>query len=351
MKKFFYTLAKVIATILLLSTLIFIYILPIWEPPRPEKEYKITLWSDISKEVEKELYDYINEKINKDGWANDDKLPWKYYMWSDLDANYFEDVYMDTEDNLLEKYNISYRFRYRRKSIDDIKNYLKNSIIPQRIEIQTKIYNKDFYDNKWYKTSLKNRYEIKNDYNLNFFTKEVLKRENLDLIINLTKNTFLKYKFTPVISLIDWMKNKVESFDYSQIKPTLYAILTRDRFHINKNTIFWYGDNWNNVFLITIDHVVAYKDESYKESIWKFSEIEVDFERNTLYLLFDAIDWKFTRHHYSKSQLEDIWNSFEQDQFKTRNLIIEFLNKKWIKVEEWTKTKHQKIFDIINKSK
>lgn len=350
-KHYLYKIIKILLLSLLLLGLVFVYILPIWEPPRPEKEYKITLWEDVDSKIEKELYEYINSETTKGNWANDNKLPWRYYMWSDLDSNYFEDIYMDTDDNLLEKNNISYRFRYRWANIDDIKKYKIDSILPQRVEIQTKIYGKDFIDNNWYKTSLKNRFEIKNDYNLNFVTKEILKRENFDFIINLLHFPFVKNKITPIISLINWMKEKNIDFDYDKVKPSLYAILTRNRFHVNKNTVFWYWDNWDNVFLITIDHVEVYKDSSYKEKVWKFSEIEIDFERNTLYLLFDAIDGKFSRHHYSKTELISIWDSFEQDQLKIKNLIVEFLEKKWINIEKWNKTKLQKISDIKNSSK
>lgn len=81
----------------------------------------------------------------------------------------------------------------------------------------------------------------------------------------------------------------LSDFRYSDLRPAVKLVVKRTRFHVNKTTPFGYGDNPDNVFLITIDEASVYSPDRPREVVDTFSEIEIDFERNTFFKLFDSV--------------------------------------------------------------
>ena len=79
------------------------------------------------------------------------------------------------------------------------------------------------------------------------------------------------------------------SFRYSDLRPSVKLVVKRTRFHVNKTTPFGYGDNPDNVFLVTIDEASVYAPNEPEKVVATFSEIEIDFERNTFFKLFDSV--------------------------------------------------------------
>lgn len=94
----------------------------------------------------------------------------------------------------------------------------------------------------------------------------------------------------------------------------------RTRFHVNKKTPFGYGDNPDNVFLITIDEVTVYPADGSFEPLGNFSEIEIDFERNTFFRLFDSV------YTDGNDANKGILASFEEDQKTLKSLIASKLS-------------------------
>lgn len=109
------------------------------------------------------------------------------------------------------------------------------------------------------------------------------------------------------------------NFKYSDLGPRANVVIKRTRFHVNKTTPFGYGDNPDNVFLVTIDEASVYAPGTEKVSA-TFSEIEIDFERNTFFKLFDSV--------YKAKNDENlaVLASFEADQKRLKSLIAEELS-------------------------
>ena len=93
----------------------------------------------------------------------------------------------------------------------------------------------------------------------------------------------------------------------------------RTRFHVNKTTPFGYGDNPDNVYLVTIDEVTVYSPSNPEKAVGTFSEIEIDFERNTFFKLFDSV------YKAGNESNKAVLASFEADQKKVKDLISEKL--------------------------
>jgi hypothetical protein len=96
-------------------------------------------------------------------------------------------------------------------------------------------------------------------------------------------------------------------------------VTTRTRFHINKKTPFGYGDNPDNVFLVSIDESRVYEIGT-RNVVAEFSEIEIDFERNTFFKLFDSI------HKSGNDEHVAVLRSFESDQKSLKDMISEELS-------------------------
>lgn len=96
-------------------------------------------------------------------------------------------------------------------------------------------------------------------------------------------------------------------------------VVKRTRFHVNKATPFGYGDNPDNVFLVTIDEAAVYSPEDLTKIVATFSEIEIDFERNTFFKLFDSV------YKAGNDSNREVLASFESDQKTLKDLISEEL--------------------------
>lgn len=296
--------------------------MPVWgEPPRLEQEYKLSLSGTLTDAQRKSLYDHVARELPKREWANAKFVTGSYYMGSDLDVLYFEDTYFDDASASLERSGISHRLRYRWNSLDDVFTYAKTGTVPQRIEIQTKAYGTGAISNaEGYKRALKNRYEIKNDFRLNPITSYLLKRQNGEAFVELLGNPLFGRRMSPVILTEDAAKERgLDGFRYSDLRPSVRLIVKRTRFHVNKTTPFGYGDNPDNVFLVTIDEAAVYSPDDATKIVASFSEIEIDFERNTFFKLFDSV------YKAGNDSNREVLSSFEADQKTLKNLISEEL--------------------------
>lgn len=276
----------------------------------------------LSEAQKKSLYDMVASELPKKEWANATFVTGSYYMGSDLDVLYFEDTYMDDASGSLAKSGISHRYRYRWNSFDDAENYAAKGIIPQRLEIQTKAYGTgaSVADAEGYKKALKNRYEIKNDFRLNPVTEYLLRRENQDMLLRWFGNPLLGNRLSPVTLAMDAARGRgLANFRYSDLRPSVRLVVKRTRFHINKATPFGYGDNPDNVFLITIDEASVYLPGAPDKAVGTFSEIEIDFERNTFFKLFDSV------YKAGNADNRAVLASFETDQKTVKGLISEKL--------------------------
>lgn len=241
-------------------------------------------------------------------------------MGSDLDTLYFEDTYFDTESGDLERLGISHRLRYRWNSEEDVFSYAEKGIVPQRVELQTKAYGTGaIADSEGYKKAMKNRYEIKKDFRLNPITQTILKRENGEAFVRLLQVPVFGSRFSPVLLVEDALAERGESkIRYADLRPAVEMVTTRTRFHINKKTPFGYGDNPDNVFLVSIDESRVY-EMGTRNVVAEFSEIEIDFERNTFFKLFDSIHKSGNNEHVA------VLRSFEADQKSLKDMISEEL--------------------------
>ncbi|MFB0964911.1 MAG: hypothetical protein QMC36_04435 [Patescibacteria group bacterium] len=111
----------------------------------------------------------------------------------------------------------------------------------------------------------------------------------------------------------------ISDFRYSELRPSVRLVVKRTRFHVNKTTPFGYGDNPDNVYLITIDEATVFSPTDPGKSVGTFSEIEIDFERNTFFKLFDSV------YKAGNESNRAVLASFEADQKKVKDLISEEL--------------------------
>jgi hypothetical protein len=278
----------------------------------------------LTPEVQKEVYDRIGTELPNRHWKNDDVLSGSYYMGSDLDTTVFEDLYFDTPEGLLNRENISYRLRYRWKTVQDLQSYRETGVSPQRLELQTKAYPQGTVaDINGYKRALKNRYEIKNDYRLNFVTSFLLRRQYGESLVRFLGNTPLGEKFTPVTLVAATLAERgVTNFDFATLSVAARIVTERTRFHINKKTPFGSGDNPDNAILVTLDRSKIYGDDRYQNELGGFSEVEVDFERNTFHRLFDSA------YAGGQDSLKPVIASFEEDQATVKDLIVSVLKER-----------------------
>lgn len=280
-----------------------------------EQEYKLSLSGTLSEKDKEALYDLVAAELPKTEWANAKFVSGSYYMGSDLDVLYFEDLYFDDASGSLSKAGISHRLRYRWKTFEDMEAYLEKGIVPQRLELQTKAYGTGaISDAAGYKKALKNRYEIKNDFRLNPITSYLLRRERGEKFVSWFGNPLLGRRLSPVTLVLDSAEERGLPVRYAELKPVVRLVAKRTRFHVNKTTPFGYGDNPDNVFLVTIDEVRTYRPGS-NEALGTFSEIEIDFERNTFFKLFDSV--------YKAGSVSNraVLSSFEEDQKKLKDLL------------------------------
>lgn len=132
-------------------------------------------------------------------------------------------------------------------------------------------------------------------------------------------------------------------FNYASIRPSAWIVTERTRFHINKKTPFGSGDNPDNAILVTLDRSRIYSDGEYRNEVGDFSEVEVDFERNTFHRLFDAV------YRGGDVSLQPIITSFEKDQSTVKELITNVLRENGYQIlsPEESSTKYLKSLEYL----
>lgn len=216
---------------------------PTGTPARVENEFKLT--ADLPEKLNTRN-SYILAKIRSGlerALAND--FNWKvpslsgsdyYIMQTGMGTFCFLDIYLDTENGLNFKNNISFRVRYRWHSRGALFRYILGSVnpddFPHRCEYQLKIYLKDWENG--FNDCEETRFEYRND-SFPFKTDKSAPPAPWpfkEFVSTAIKGKYKNFVTWPSFEYASFLKNKLGLTGKIKLKPVLAVITTRRRIHL-----------------------------------------------------------------------------------------------------------------------
>jgi len=288
-------------------------------PEREEWEYKIAFTPPPSVS-QKVFYNILRGKI-KQSWKNE---KWKfaelvgssYYSKEEPRTYLYQDIYFDTKNYELYKNHLSYRLRYRFKSLSSstIHEYLPflKKHWPIRCEIQFKNSQSLSPSNK-VNTFLETRFEFRNA-SLPFLTSQDAPPSPWPLQQYLSyaqQGRFNNYLISPMASLIKYLNPESNIM----LNPVLRLKTPRTRWHIEISNPFGQATNNpnpNNAFFITWDDV----QDGLPPTSSPFIEVEVEADRSSL----DEV-----QDRRVKINTKEIELAIKADQMKIYTLVLQTL--------------------------
>ena len=196
----------------------------------------------------------------------------------------FVDLYLDTEDKLLQRLGIGYRIRNRFRSplhqrLHKLFPFVK-AYQPIRSEIQFKT-NNQIGNFDYLSKVTETRFELRQESEP-FLSGEPLPAISLEKLTNwATSGKFRRYRITPMSELAGEISRLVPERESLSFTKQLQVVSKRFRNHFSVKHPWGSGPNPEQVFIITIDIVSAGDDQTQP----KFMEVEIEFERNTSFTL------------------------------------------------------------------
>lgn len=364
---------------------------PSGTPARVENEFKLiaTLPPELAGRNT-----YILGKIRSDlerHLAND--LKWKvpalsnseyYIMQTGMGTFCFLDIYLDTDENLNFKNNISYRVRYRWHSRGALIRYILGSRnpadFPHRCEYQLKI-----YLNEWkngFNNCEETRFEFRNE-SFPFKTDKSAPpppwpfKEFVNTAIIGQYNNFTTW---PSFEYATFLKQKLGLSGLIKLKPSLIVVTTRRRLHLGIKNEFGLvaaelgmgsAINADQAILMTLDTSEIYNtgilathfyslsaqqrnsltarlQKRLKASLLPeavFTEMEFEFERNIESSLAHCIKNASTLSEAER--LKEYQNAFLSDVQTTSRIVAEAIGKIGIKTSSGTESKYQQAWKAL----
>lgn len=363
-------------------------------PAREENECKL-IASASEKILQKNSYilGKIRTALEK-SFAND--LVWKapsltgsdyYVMEIGLGTFCFLDIYLDTDDGLNYREDVSYRVRYRWHSRSALFKYLLGSrdplYFPHRCEYQLKVYEKAWKDG--FNNCLETRFEFRNA-SFPFKTDKSAPPAPWafqEFIKPAITGKYLNYPISTTYDYAKKMKSIVSVPGEIKLKPSLIVVTTRRRIHLGIKNEFGpiaaklgmgSTTNADNAILITLDTSEIYRDDflqTYLDSSFAlsqnsltrrlqkrfknelkpikiFTELEFEFERN----IESAISYEYERAEAEseKNRLAAMKAAFIADLKTTAILVANKVNSIGIKTEPGKISKYKQAFEAIKSS-
>lgn len=343
---------------------------PTGTPAREENECKLT--ASASLEI-LQKNSYILGKIRtalEKAFAND--LLWKaptltrsdyYIMEIGLGTFCFLDIYLDTDDQLNFREDISYRVRYRWHSRAALFRYLlgsRNPVdFPHRCEYQLKVYEKAWKDG--FNNCLETRFEFRNA-SFPFKTKQSAPPAPWPFAEFIKPAITGKYENYPISTSYDYakaLKAKTGLSGKIKLKPSLIVVTTRRRIHLGIKNEFGpraaelgmgSTTNADNAILITLDTSEIYghdfldtylytnialsrnsltprlqkRFKTVLKPVQTFTELEFEFERN----IESAISYEYEKAEADaeKNRLAAMKAAFIADLKTTATLVANTVN-------------------------
>lgn len=341
--------------------------------PRLEREFKYSLkGEDLDSYDSSDLADAINEALEQSVddsglWEAPDFTETSYYVDDEALSFAYFDIYFDTEDNLNYENAISYRLRERFKSLKKYEKYIesqdKEKYWPFRIEFQAKVGREELGEG--FSSVYESRFEFREEsepfsglnpppsplWDLNEF------------IGYFQAGRFKNYYTWPAKAVVDYLMPDRTDKTELLFEPKLVLVTERQRQHLNLKTPWGSGPNPEQAFIVTLDISNVYDGPEYLEylNMWKsdiempepelkgkFTEIEVEFERNVSSELDKRIkEAEEQRDSVTLEQLGQVRDAFLSDQKTIMKVVKDYFVTKGIMVVPADKSKYLQAFELL----
>ncbi len=308
--------------------------------PRKEYEYKFAVKlnensklnvMDLSKSIAKGL----NKLIAENKFKFSKQIFEKYTFPQKFETFVFKDIYLDTNNYLLNKNNSAYRLRYRWVRQEKYYRYrlfpFLKAFYPDRCEIQFKGgYKRDEIKNTI--AVNETRFEFRNQ------SEPFIANQSAPLApwpeseyLSFAQTGYYKnYAILPMKKLIEQVSNKAKTV---KLLPVIEVVTERFRTHLTIKNPWGIGPNPEHAFIITIDKASAKpRLKNTYNNINQLLEIEVEIDRNISTEINRLADLKLNQNSYEKSAQEFSQlakNNIEHDLFLIKNEIANILQKNY----------------------
>lgn len=366
---------------------------PSGTPPHAEDEYKFSVTGD---EYILNKNSYLISKIqsklkmavqNDSLWEVPRILGGSYSMGKTGKGTFcFVDIYLDTDNYLNRKLNVSHRVRYRWHSEPAFWRYMFGNPMPEnfphRCEFQTKIYTKKASVPSEISQAVESRFEFRNE-SFPFKTDRSAPQppwpfqEYVPMAIN---GHYKDYTVYPTFEYAKFLNEQNKNMDEVILRPSVIVVTVRRRSHIDITTNFGKvssklgmgaASNANQAILLTLDtsyvfspsllEVCNFADMARKrrsltkrlvkrlknsvKCLGHFSELEVEFERN----VSSAVDYEASRSENTSNlnRLNKIKSAFFKDVKTASGIVKDTLNQIGLDIKKSKVSKYRKSLNIL----
>ena len=337
---------------------------PIGSPPRKEREYKYSIHSSNSSDIDLEhLASLIQRKVESSLLTKKWHAPLHLKVPYRVDPVYgtflFRDLYFDNSSKINHKRNVSYRLRQRFRSDNSYKRHIKNPRAardwPSRMEFQVKFDRREMPEG--FSHVMESRFEFRPQSPPFSLQKMPPNRPwSLDQFIDLFQAGSYHHQITHPAASVE----KLYGASHEQLgfEPSLILLTRRVRLHLNLKNPWGSGPNPEQVFIISLDHSSIFEPKKYFDSIitpsksplaslGSFYEMEIEFERNTA----TKLDLQIEQETKRNSKLHSIRQSFLNDQKALKDLIISELSPHKLEIRPVGQSKYRSAVTLAHSSK
>lgn len=341
--------------------------------PHTEREFKYTIHANWRTQ---ELLQAAENLQSSLGRILSDSSKWKAPEFSTGGVGYspdtkvgefaYTDIYIDTDDNLNYKHDVSYRYRYRFENRKTFNNYVRNPDKPRfwpfRLEYQGKVGRG--HPAPGLSEVYEARFELRKQ-SLPFSEEYLSPWTPWDFETYLPLMLSGSYKNISTISGAEIQKFLSETTGRSEFafKPRLVVVTERLRQHLNIPTEWGSGPNPNQSNIITLDRSEIFdaKDflhflrrnkygepgDLFPQPVGVVTEMEIEFERNVSRELDKRL--RQAKKDGNTSELDRLTRArqaFVDDLFTLRAEIVEHFKESNISVTPGGQSKYLQSYEI-----
>lgn len=341
--------------------------------PHTEREFKYTIHADWKSQELLQTAENLQRYL---GGVLSDRSKWKAPQFSTNGSLYrpdekvgefaYADIYIDTEDYLNYKHDISYRFRYRFENQASFNNYVHNpgnpTFWPYRLEYQGKIGRG--HPAPGFSEVYEARFEFRKQ-SLPFSEDYLAPWSPWDVETYLPYMLSGAYQNITTVSGAEVQRFLAEKTGRSEFtfKPRVLVVTERLRQHLNITTEWGSGPNPDQSNIITLDRSEVFDAEEFlqylkhnkygqvagtaPQSLGVMTEMEIEFERNVSRELDKRLKQARQQNNEPEvSRLSQARQAFIDDLSTLRAEIVEFFNKQNVSVSPGDQSKYLQSYDI-----